>query len=149
MIVFPFYFQCFANNDTHITDKLLKSILGFSCYPCSDWTVFLCSSLISLFQVFGLLSKLYSIREIMVMELEQETWKKFNFVGHKIRWKISKCDKKDLNNIYFQVFKTALTRQICFVAFATHQLFLLGFFIFLFLSSIKTTKKEVIIITEQ
>ena len=39
----------------------------------------------SLFQVFGLLSKLYSIREIMVMELEQETWKKFNFVGHKIR----------------------------------------------------------------
>ena len=39
----------------------------------------------SLFQVFGLLSKLYSIREIMVMELEQETRKKFNFVGHKIR----------------------------------------------------------------
>ena len=30
------------------------------------------------------------------MELEQETWKKFNFVGHKIRWKISKCDKKIL-----------------------------------------------------
>ena len=39
----------------------------------------------SLFQVFGLLSKLYSIREIMVMELEQETRKKFDFVGHKIR----------------------------------------------------------------
>ena len=30
------------------------------------------------------------------------------------------------NNIYIQVFITALTRQICFVAFATHQLLLLG-----------------------